>query len=299
MRIKFPQLLVLSGLVVSQAFAHNHDSDTVQIESIQVTDHIYMLTGQGGNIGLAVDDQYTLMIDDQFANLSEAIQAEVQSISDKPVAYLLNTHFHYDHTDGNANFSDGVGVIVAHENVRSKLESGTEIKAFGKTMDPYPEAALPALTFNDQLTIHQGDEVIQLVHFANAHTDGDAAVFFKTSNVIHTGDLYFSGFYPFIDTSNGGDVHGFIKAQQQILVLIDDQTKIIPGHGPLSSKADMQRDLAMLQSFVATVEAELAAGKSASEMEMHKTIQGHAATHGGGFLSTEKFLSILIDGLND
>lgn len=281
----------------SLALAHNHGSTEVEITATQVSENIYMLTGQGGNIGLAVDDRYTLMIDDQFAHLSDSIKAKIATISDKPVAYLLNTHFHFDHTDGNANFGSEVGTIVAHENVRSKLEAGTTIKAFGKKMEPYDSSALPALTFNDQLAIHQAGEAIQLIHFAHAHTDGDAAVFFKDSNVVHTGDLYFSGFYPFIDTSNGGSISGFIKAQEEILSLVDDETKIIPGHGPLSSKADLARDIAMLKSFVSTVGAELAAGKDASEIEMHKTIQAIAVTHGGGFLSTEKFLSIVIDGL--
>lgn len=297
MRIHTSFLVALSCVAPLPAFAHNHDQSEVKIESIQVAENIYMITGQGGNIGLAVDGDYTLLIDDQFANLSEAIKAKIATISDKPIAYLLNTHFHYDHTDGNANFSDSVGVIVAHENVRTKLASGTTIKAFGKEMEPYDATALPALTFNDQLVIHQAGEAIQLIHFANAHTDGDVVAYFADSNVIHTGDLYFSGFYPFIDTSNGGDVHGFIKAQEGILELIDEDTLIIPGHGPLSTKADLQRDVAMLKGFVATVETELAAGKSAADIESNKVIQGYAATHGGGFLSTEKFLSIVIDGL--
>lgn len=283
--------------IVAAVSAHNHESSSVEITSTQVAGNIYMLSGQGGNIGLAVDEKYTLMIDDQFANLSDQIKAEIATISDKPVAYLVNTHFHFDHTDGNANFADSVGVIVAHENVRSKLASGTRIKAFNKKMDAYPVASLPALTFNDTLSIHQMDEVIQLVHFANAHTDGDSIVVFKGSNVIHTGDLYFSGFYPFIDTSNGGDIHGFIKAQEGVLALCDSETRLIPGHGPLSTKVDLERDIAMLKSFVSTVEAELEAGKSAAEIESNKVIQGFAASHGGGFLSTEKFLSIVIEGL--
>ncbi|MGJ8653682.1 MAG: MBL fold metallo-hydrolase [Opitutaceae bacterium] len=290
-------VLVLSSLQPIAAIANHHGESAVKIEATQVAENIYMLTGQGGNIGLAVDERYTLMIDNQFANLSESIKAKIATISDKPIAYLLNTHFHFDHTDGNANFSSDVGVIVAHENVRSKLQSGTTIKAFGKQMVPYEPSALPALTFNDKLALHQASEAIQLIHFANAHTDGDIAVFFKDSNVVHTGDLYFSGFYPFIDTSNGGSIHGFIKAQEAILELVDDETRIIPGHGPLSTQADLQRDLNMLKDFVATVEAELAAGKGASEIEKHKAIQAIAGTHGGGFLSTEKFLSIVIDGL--
>jgi glyoxylase-like metal-dependent hydrolase (beta-lactamase superfamily II) len=294
------QKVFLAGVIALfplLAFGHNHDQPGVEIESIQVADRIYMLTGQGGNIGLALDDEYTLMIDDQFANLSDAIKAKIATLSDKPIAYLLNTHFHYDHTGGNENFSDAVGVIVAHENVRTRLAHGTIIKAFGKQTEAYPESALPALTFNDQLTIHQAGEEIQLIHFAGAHTDGDAVVLFKTSNVIHTGDLYFSGFYPFIDTSNGGSVHGYIKAMEGLLELADDETKIIPGHGPLSTKKDLSRDAAVLKKIVQTVEAALAKGMVKEGILNLEVIKAFDASHGKGLLPTENFLEIIIDGL--
>lgn len=291
-------LFALFFISIVTLLAHEKDQPEVEIVSIQVADRIYMLTGQGGNIGLAIDEDYTLMIDDQFASLSKAIQAEISKLTDKPIKYLLNTHFHYDHTDGNVNFSRSVGVIVAHENVRTKLQEGTVIEAFGKTMEPYPEAALPALTYTEKLSIHQSGEAIELLHFANAHTDGDTAVHFKDSNVIHAGDIYFSGMYPFIDTSNGGDVYGYVAAQEALLALADDQTKIIPGHGPLSSKADLERDLAMFKGFVSVVESQLAAGKTADQIAAHETIQGYDASHGKGFLDTKTFIEILSSGLN-
>jgi cyclase len=279
-------------------FAHDDKQPEIKIESIQVADQIYMLTGQGGNIGLAIDDDYTLLIDDQFAPLSEAIQSEIAKLTDKPVMYLLNTHFHFDHTDGNGNFSDSVGVIVAHENVRTKLQEGAVIKAFGKTMEPYPESALPALTYSEKLSIYQSDEEIELLHFANAHTDGDTVVHFKDSNVIHAGDILFSGMYPFIDLGNGGDVHGFIAAQEALLALVDDQTKIIPGHGTLSNKADMARDLAIFKKIVAVVKSELALGKAPEQIATHPTAQGYDASHGQGFLDAKTFIEIICSGLN-
>jgi len=270
----------------------------VKVESIKVADHIYMITGQGGNIGLAVDDQYTLLIDDQFANLSDAIKAEIASISDKPIAYLLNTHFHYDHTSGNTEFSDSVGVIVAHENVRERLKNGTTIKAFGKVTEPLAPGDLPALTFNDRLTIHQAHGEVELIHFQQGHTDGDTAVYFKEANVIHTGDLYFSGAYPFIDTSNGGDIHGYIKAQSEILALCDADTKLIPGHGPLADKADLMRDYEILQELVGIVESALRAGGTLETILEDPAVMKYDASHGAGFLSTAKFIEILIDGLD-
>lgn len=290
-------MLAISLIAVVLLSAHDHESPEVTIESVQVADQIYMLSGQGGNIGLAIDDSYTLLIDDQFAPLSEAIQAEIANLTDKPIKYLLNTHFHFDHTDGNENFSDSVGVIVAHENVRTRLQEGAVIEAFGKTMEPYPESALPALTYSGKLSIYQSNEVIELRHFANAHTDGDTVVHFKDSNVIHAGDILFSGMYPFIDTGNGGDVHGFIAAQEAVLALADDQTKIIPGHGPLSNKADMARDLAMLREVVAVVESELSADKTPEEIMGHPTIQEYEVSYGQGVLDTKMFIEILCSGL--
>ncbi|MEM8867247.1 MAG: MBL fold metallo-hydrolase [Verrucomicrobiota bacterium] len=276
--------------------AHTHEGKVV-VESTQVTENIYMITGQGGNIGLAVDEKYTLMIDDQFATLSDQIKSVIQEISDKQIAYLLNTHYHFDHTDGNANFSDHVGVIVAHDNVRQILKSGTTIEPFGREIGPYADAALPALTFNDKLTIHQAGEEVKLVHFASAHTGGDTVVFFEDSNVIHAGDLHFSGFYPFIDTGGGGSVEGYIAAQEAILAMIDEETKIIPGHGPLSTKADMARDLAMLRNVVALVETALAKGEGLEQLLQNKVIQAYDASHGDGFLNTETFLTILLNAL--
>ena len=278
-------------------FAHDHEKPEVSIETIRVAERIYMLTGEGGNIGLAIDEDYTLLIDDQFAPLSEAIQAAIAKLTDKPVMYLLNTHFHYDHTDGNENFGKSVGVIVAHENVRTKLQEGTVIQPFGKVMEPYPESALPALTYSGKLSIYQNGEAIELIHFANAHTDGDTAVHFKDSNVIHAGDVLFSEMYPFIDVSNGGSVHGYIAAQEAVLALADDQTRIIPGHGPLSNKAGMERDLAMLKAVVAIVESELAEGKTPEEIASHPTILGYEPSHGQGWLDTETFIGILCSGL--
>ena len=286
-------LLLLLPLVSTFAMADNCTQSDVAIETIQVADNIYMLIGQGGNIGLAVDEDYTLMIDDQFAPLSEAIKEEIAKLTEKPITYLLNTHFHFDHTDGNANFKDSVGVIVAHENVRSKLKKGAVIEAFGKTMEPYAESALPALTYSNKLSIHQSNEAIELLHFANAHTDGDTAVHFKDSNVIHSGDIYFSGMYPFIDTSNGGSVHGVIAAQEALLALADDQTKIIPGHGLLSDKAGLERDLKMLKEIVAVVKSELAAGKTYDQIAMHATIEKYDVSYGQGILDVKTFIGML------
>lgn len=296
--MKNPIVSSLLFIVSAIALADNCTEESkVAIETIQVAEDIYMIVGQGGNIGLAIDDDCTLLIDDQFAPLSKSIQAEIRKLTDKPVTYLLNTHFHFDHTDGNANFADSVSIIVAHENVRSKLKEGAVIEAFGKTMEPYPEPALPSLTYTQKLSIHQSDETIELLHFASAHTDGDTAVHFKNSNVIHAGDIFFSGMYPFIDTGNGGSVQGFIAAQEALLTLADNQTRIIPGHGLLSNKADLKRDLRVLKEIVDVVMSELAAGKNHDQIARHKTIREYDVSYGQGFLNAKQFIEILASGI--
>lgn len=279
------------------SLAHTGDQSDGSIETIKVADQIYMLVGQGGNIGLAINNDYAVMIDNQFAPLSDAIQEEIAKLTDKPVQYLINTHFHFDHTDGNANFSDFVGTIVAHENTRNRLKEGCMIEAFGKKMEPYSEPALPILTYTEKLSIYNSDESVELIHFASAHTDGDTVVHFKSSNVIHAGDLLFSGMYPFIDIGNGGDVHSFIAAQKALLALANYQTVIIPGHGLLSNKVKMERDLTVLESIVATVESGIVKGITLKEVIADSTIQSYAPDYGQGILSTEKFIGILYEGL--
>ncbi len=176
------------------------------------------------------------MIDDQFAPLTKKIKSAINKLSDKEIKFVLNTHWHFDHTGGNENLGkDGV-VIVSHNNVRERMRKDGFIKAFNKKLPASAKVALPMVTFNDSMTFHMNDETIEVIHQSNAHTDGDSIIFFKTSNVIHTGDIYFNGFYPFIDESSKGSVEGVIKSVNYILNRANDDTKIIPGHGKLSNK---------------------------------------------------------------
>lgn len=205
--------------------------DNVEITVKEVSDHIYMLQGAGGNIGISTGEDGIFMIDDQFAPLSDKITAAIKTISPQPVKFLVNTHFHGDHSGGNANFEAAGAMIVAHDNVRKRLSENENTA----------NAGLPVITFSEDATFYQNGDDVFLTHVHNAHTDGDALVYFAQSNVLHTGDTFFNGRFPFIDINRGGSIKGDIAAAKKGLMLINDDTKIIPGHGSLATKADYQK----------------------------------------------------------
>jgi cyclase len=222
------------------------DFSKVEIKTTQVAEGVYMLAGAGGNIGLSVGEDGAFLIDDQFAPLNEKILAAIAAVTDKPVEFVLNTHYHGDHTGGNEPLGKSGAHIVAHDNVRARLE-----KAKAGT----PAAALPVITFSDTTTFHWNGQEIYVFHPKNAHTDGDAIVYFRHRGVVHMGDAMFSGRYPYIDIDAGGSLEGYIASLQSVAAMVDDDVTIIPGHGPLSSKADIERSIAMLKGVRTRVQA--------------------------------------------
>ena len=228
--------LTAIALATTPALAQRDFSD-VEITTSEVTDGIYMLQGAGGNIGLSTGDDGAFVIDDQFAPLSKKIMKTIDKTTDEDVAFVLNTHHHGDHTGGNEAFGKSGAHIVAHDNVRKRLKEGAS--RGGRTTPPAPDAALPVITFAKSMTFHWNDQTIKVWHPGNAHTDSDAIVFFKDANVVHMGDVFFNGGYPFVDVNGGGSLAGYIATHEKILTKIDDETKIIPGHGALASKADL------------------------------------------------------------
>ncbi len=270
----------------------------VQINTIKVANGIHMLMGKGGNIGVSSGSDGVFLIDDQFAPLTEKIKAAVTKINPGPIRFVLNTHWHFDHVGGNENFGELGAIIVAHENVRKRLSSDQMVEFFQKKVPATPKTGLPVVTFTRDLTFHLNDETIEVFHVQNAHTDGDAVVFFRKANVVHTGDIYFSGIYPFIDTGANGSVDGVINAANIILEMIDDNTKIIPGHGPLSTKAEFRAYVNMLVTLRGAVGSGIAAGKSLEEIQKSKPSKDFDAKWGGGFLSPDKFIQLLYIDLN-
>jgi len=258
--------------------------DNVKIETIKLTDHVYMLTGAGGNIGVSVGEDGVFVIDDQFAPLTSKIEAAIKKISDKPIKFLLNTHFHGDHTGGNANMTKLGATIIAHDNVRKRLAAPKrEAAATAKE-------ALPIITFNDKLNLYMNGEQIAVFHADNAHTDGDALLYFTESNVLHTGDTYFNGRYPYIDLNSGGSVNGYIKAVKGGLMVINEDTKIIPGHGKQSNKKEYQTFLKMLETLKTNVLNAIKNGKTEDEVANDESITKayDGLGYGSGFINSEK-----------
>ena len=252
-------LLITIGLftfaLANLAQAENHHASSKQFKSTPLSSNVFMLQGKGGNIGLIKGKQGLLLIDADYKEMSSALEAELTKYGGiTNVNYLINTHWHGDHTQGN----DTVGhhaQIIAHENVRPRLLTSQEIKLFNMVTEPYPEHALPSITYKTKLSLHINNKEINVVHFPNGHTDGDSIVFIKSDNIVHMGDHFFSGMFPFVDVTHGGNVLNMAKNIKSVLPLLDNKTQVIPGHGPLSTKADLLAFHDMLVGTSAEVSA--------------------------------------------
>lgn len=276
---------------------HAQDMENVEIETVPVAEGIYMLVGEGGNIGVSVGADGTFLIDDQFAPLTEKIQAAVSALSNRPIRFILNTHWHLDHTGGNENFGRAGVTIVAHDNVRERMSVEQFLSAFDRTIPASPPEALPIITFNDTVTFHLNSNTIETFHVPPAHTDGDSIVHFREADVIHTGDVYFNGFYPFIDIEHGGSISGMISAADLVLEMADEDTQIIPGHGALSNRAELMAYRDMLVVVRDRTQAAIDAGMSADDFIASNPTADLDVTWGNGFLTPEQFLRIVYEDL--
>ena len=257
-----------------------------------------MLMGRGGNIAVLAGDDGVFLVDDQYAPLTQKILAAVQAIDARPVRFLVNTHWHGDHTGGNENLGEAGVVIVAHDNVRERMSVKQVMQARGVEVPASPSAALPVLTFPTSVTFHVNGVTTEVIHVAPAHTDGDSVVWFAERNVVHTGDTFFNGFYPFIDVDSGGSIDGVISAVDAVLARADDETRIIPGHGPLSNRAEFEAYRKMLVTVRDRIRAAIVAGKGADEILAEKPTADLDAAWGGGFMKPEAFVRIVVADLS-
>ncbi len=289
--------LILSGPAVA-SLAHAQDFENVRIETVEVTKGVHMLMGRGGNIGVSSGADGVFLVDDQFAPLTDKIRAAIREFSSGPVRFVINTHWHADHTGGNENLGAAGVLIVAHDNVRKRMSVDQFMKAFDVTVDAAPEKALPVVTFSRDVTFHLNEEEIHAFHVENAHTDGDAIIHFRTGNAIHMGDTYFNGMYPFIDVQSGGSIDGMIKAAENVLVIVDANTKIIPGHGPLSNREELQAYRDMLIGVRDAVKREIGQGKTEEQVIAAKPTASFDGKWGGGVMAPERFTGILYSDLS-
>jgi len=259
----------------------------VRIRATHVAGAVHMLEGRGGNIGVSVGDDGILIVDDQFAPLADKIREALRKLNPGELEFVLNTHYHGDHTGGNVEFGSEAH-IIAHTNVRKRLSTPQTL--FGRTIDPLPEMGLPVITFDETLSLHFNGEEIRVVHFARGHTDGDCVVFFTKSNVVHMGDHMFNKMFPFVDLEHGGDVQGMADNVRTIIERVSADVKIIPGHGPLADLDDLKTYHTMLTDSIAHVRKEREAGKSLETIKS-AGVPECWKSWGGGFISTEQWLA--------
>jgi len=281
------------------AAAQNDDFSKVEIKVTKVAGSVYMLAGAGGNIGASVGEDGIVVVDDQFAPLADKIQSALKGITDKPVRFIINTHYHEDHTGGNAYFQKQAP-IIAHDNVRKRLEMGGQAGNGGAVRfeaKPQPKEALPIITFDHDVTVHLNGEDIRALYMPAGHTDGDSVIFFPKSNVVHMGDDFVTYGFPFIDVDSGGSIDGMIDGVEKVLAQVPADVKIIPGHGPISTVEDVKPYLAMLKATREVVAKALKDGKTLDQMKQAKLLDPWKK-FSGEFISEDAFLETLYNSLS-
>ncbi len=292
--------LTLTFFISFHTLQAQRDFNKVQIKEEKVGEQLYMLTGSGGNMALLHGEDGVFLIDDQFAPLTEKILTKIKTLTGKDkVDFLVNTHWHGDHTGGNENMGKQGALIVAHENVRARMQRGRTKLEAGRAVKPAPKVALPVMTFEEGINLHLNGEDIMVFHVDIAHTDGDAIVYFPKSNVIHTGDTYFKERYPYIDINSGGHINGVLKTLERIIFLADGDTKIIPGHGSLSNKEELMAYRNVLMTCRDRIQKAIKAGKTLEEIQASDITKEWDESWGGGFINPTSFRKTLYTNLKE
>jgi cyclase len=284
-------LISLTALMAAAPLAAQQDYSKVEIKTQQLAPGVAVLFGAGGNIGVSYGEDGTILIDDQFAPLTEKIQAAVKALGAQPVKFLINTHWHGDHSGGNENLGKAGAVIMAHDNVRVRMASDQTTR-FGK-VKASPKVALPVITYADGVKLHLNGEEVRAIAVSPAHTDGDSIIHWTKSNVIHMGDLFFNKMsFPFVDTGSGGKVRGVIAAADKALALANEQSKIIPGHGEVATKADLAAYRKMLSEIVTKVGAGIKAKKTLEQIKAMRVADGYGVK-ADGFITADAFVEVV------
>ncbi len=284
---------ILTAALLLTGAVHAQDWSQVEVTAEQVRDGIYMLKGRGGNIGVSVGEDGVFIIDDQYAPLSDKIMAAIGELSEDKVRFVINTHWHGDHTGGNEAFGKAGAVIVAHDNIYERMSTDQVIAFFNAEVKASPKDALPVLTFNDRVTLRLNGDHVSAIHVPHAHTDGDSIIHFREANVLHMGDIFFNERYPFIDLGSGGGIHGLIDAVNKGLMLADENTRIIPGHGVLTDRAGLTVYRDMLVSVRDNVLAMKAEGKCLEDIIAARPNTEFDEAYGGGFIKPDSIITFI------
>jgi glyoxylase-like metal-dependent hydrolase (beta-lactamase superfamily II) len=286
----------IASLIAAGASAQQ-DFSKVEIQTVPVAPGVHMLVGAGGNIGVSTGSDGVLVVDDQYAPLTDKIRAAVTAIQNDPIKFVVNTHWHGDHTGGNENLAGTGSVVVAHENVRRRMSAEHFNPFFNRTTPPSPAMALPVVTFTDDVSFHLNGDELYVFHVDPAHTDGDSIIHWKKANVFHMGDNYFSGGYPFIDLSSGGHIDGVIAASDKVIALADDSSKIIPGHGPLSTKKELIAWRDVLKTIRGRISTMVTEGKSLDQVKAAAPTKEWDEKMGTGFIKGEQITEFVYRSL--
>lgn len=291
MKFALLALVLFVTIPVHEKHRQQPDWSKVQIKSTKIAGNVYLLEGAGGNIGVSVGADGILIVDDQFAPLADKIRVSLKTLGQGKLRFILNTHWHGDHTGGNAAFGSET-TIVAHDNVRKRMSTEQRSEFFKSTTPASPKEALPVITFDQSLSVHFNGEEIRAIHFPNGHTDGDSVIFFTTSNVVHLGDDFFSGRFPFVDLESGGSVEGLTKNIGELITKIPADAKLIPGHGPISTLDDLKAYHRMLVETTAIVRDKIAAKKALAQIKS-EGLPAEWNSWGTGFIKTDMWLELV------
>jgi len=295
---KFIAASFILSLFSTAIFAHRkHENENptqdITVKTIKITDHVYMLQGRGGNVGASVGADGILIVDDDYAQVSAKLAEALKTLGSEKPRFIFNTHWHGDHSEGNKFFGKD-SLILAHTNVRKRLS--VESMVLGNKVQPYEKFALPVLTYDQSISVHFNDEEIRAVHYPNGHTDGDSVIFFTKANVVHLGDDFFTGKFPFVDLDNGGSVQGLTKNIGDILAKLPADVKIIPGHGGLSTREDLKAYLQTLVETTDIVQKGMMSGKTLEGMKKDG-LPTKYKSWGEGFIKTDFWIETIYKSL--
>ena len=296
--MSFRRLLVCVALALPGALAAQRNFDSVQVRTLKIANGVFMLMGAGGNIGVSAGTDGVILVDDQFAPLAPKIRAAVAAIDSGPIRFILNTHWHWDHTGGNETFARSGVLIIAQDNVRRRMSVDQFVAAIRDTVRASPTIALPVVTFSDAVTFYMNGDSIEAFHVPPAHTDGDVIIRWRHANVIHAGDTFWNGLYPLVDLSSGGSVDGMVGAADRMLALADSATKIIPGHGPLGDRVALKAFRDMLATVRDRVRTAIRRGRTLDQVKAAKPTAEFDAQWGRGSMTPDRLVEILFQDLS-